>query len=139
MVAIKQLGTNGGGYFGANSAVPFENPNYLTNMVEDISILLIPIAMVFALGYIIKRKKFAWMVFGVMTVGFLLLLFNACIMKCMATMKLLKWELHNHSAVWKEKKFVLVLLHLPIGQLLQQLHQMVRSIPCMIVSRHSAA
>jgi K+-transporting ATPase ATPase A chain len=77
MVAIKQLGTNGGGYFGANSAVPLENPNYLTNMVEDISIILIPIAMVFALGYIIKRRKFAWMVFGVMTVGFLLLLFNA--------------------------------------------------------------
>ena len=39
MVAIKQLGTNGGGYFGANSAVPLENPNYLTNMVEDISIM----------------------------------------------------------------------------------------------------
>jgi K+-transporting ATPase ATPase A chain len=77
MVAIKQLGTNGGGYFGANSAVPLENPNYLTNMVEDISIILIPIAMVFALGYIIRRRKFAWMVFGVMTVGFLLLLFNA--------------------------------------------------------------
>ncbi len=74
MVAIKQLGTNGGGYFGANSAVPLENPNYLTNIVEDISIILIPIAMVFALGYILKRRKFAWMVFGVMTMGFLLLL-----------------------------------------------------------------
>jgi potassium-transporting ATPase potassium-binding subunit len=77
MVAIKQLGTNGGGYFGANSAVPLENPNYLTNIVEDISILLIPIAMVFALGYIIKRRKFARTVFAVMTVGFLLLLGNA--------------------------------------------------------------
>jgi len=77
MVAIKQLGTNGGGYFGANSAVPLENPNYLTNMVEDVSILLIPIALVFALGYIIKRRKFAWMVFGVMTLGFVLLLVNA--------------------------------------------------------------
>jgi K+-transporting ATPase ATPase A chain len=77
MVAIKQLGTNGGGYFGANSAVPLENPNYLTNIVEDVSILLISIALVFALGYIIKRRKFAWMVFAVMTVGFLLLLGNA--------------------------------------------------------------
>ena len=71
-IAIKQLGTNGGGFFGANSAVPFENPNYFTNMVECVSIILIPIAMVFALGYIIKRRKFAWMVFGVMTVGFML-------------------------------------------------------------------
>ena len=77
MVAIKQLGTNGGGYFGANSAVPLENPNYLTNIIEDVSIILIPIAMVFALGYIIKRRKFAWMVFAVMTVGFLLLLASA--------------------------------------------------------------
>src|SRR5205085_3289370 len=72
MIAIKQLGTNGGGFFGANSAVPFENPNYFINMIENISILLIPIAMIFALGYILKRKKFGWMVFGVMTLGFLL-------------------------------------------------------------------
>ncbi|MEQ1675463.1 MAG: potassium-transporting ATPase subunit KdpA [Chitinophagaceae bacterium] len=77
MVAIKQLGTNGGGYYGPNSAHPLENPNYFTNIVENLSILLIPIAMVFALGYILKRKRFAWMVFGVMTVGFLLLLGNA--------------------------------------------------------------
>lgn len=74
MIAIKQLGTNGGGFFGVNSAHPFENPNYLTNAVEDISILLIPIAMVFALGYILKRRKLAWTIFGVMTIGFILLL-----------------------------------------------------------------
>lgn len=74
MVAIKQLGTNGGGFFGANSAVPLENPNYFTNIIENICIILIPIAMVFALGYMIKRKKLAWMIFGVMTVGFLLFL-----------------------------------------------------------------
>lgn len=72
-VAIKQLGTNGGGFFGPNSAHPLENPGYFTNMVETISIFLIPIAMVFALGYILKRKKLAWTIFGVMTIGFLLL------------------------------------------------------------------
>ena len=77
MIAIKQLGTNGGGYYGPNSANPMENPNYFTNIVENLAILLIPIAMVFALGYIIKRRKFAWMVMAVMTVGFLLLLGNA--------------------------------------------------------------
>lgn len=71
MVAIKQLGTNGGGFFGANSAVPLENPSYLTNIVENVSIILIPIAMIFALGYVLKRKKLAWMIFGVMTLGFL--------------------------------------------------------------------
>jgi len=74
MVAIKQLGTNGGGFFGANSAHPLENPNYFTNMVENICIVLIPIALIFSLGHILKRKKLAWMIFGVMTVGFLLFL-----------------------------------------------------------------
>jgi potassium-transporting ATPase potassium-binding subunit len=73
-VAIKQLGTNGGGFFGPNSAHPFENTNYLTNIVQTISIVLIPMALVFALGFILKRKKLAWVIFGVMTIGFLLLL-----------------------------------------------------------------
>jgi potassium-transporting ATPase potassium-binding subunit len=71
MIAIKQIGTNGGGFFGANSAVPFENPNYFTDMVENVCIILIPIALVFALGYILKRKRLAWVIFGVMTIGFL--------------------------------------------------------------------
>ncbi|KAA9038393.1 potassium-transporting ATPase subunit KdpA [Ginsengibacter hankyongi] len=73
MIAIKQLGTNGGGYFGVNSAHPFENPNYFTNMVENICIILIPAALIFALGYMLKRKRFTWIVFGIMTLGFLLL------------------------------------------------------------------
>ena len=74
MVAIKQLGTNGGGFFGVNSAHPLENPNYFTNIIENVCIILIPIAMIFALGYVLKRKRLAWMIFGVMTLGFLLLL-----------------------------------------------------------------
>ncbi len=72
MVAIKQLGTNGGGFFGVNSAHPLENPNYFTNIVENVLIILIPIAMVFALGYMLKKSRFAWMIFGIMTIGFLL-------------------------------------------------------------------
>ena len=72
MIAIKQVGTNGGGFYGVNSAHPLENPNYLTNIVETISIPLISIALVFALGFYLKRKKLAWMIFAVMTVGFLL-------------------------------------------------------------------
>ncbi len=73
-VSIKQLGTNGGGFYGPNSTNPMENPNYLTNIVETVSIFLIPIAMVFALGYVLRRRKLAWMIFGVMTIGFLCLL-----------------------------------------------------------------
>jgi len=75
MIAIKQVGTNGGGWFGVNSAHPFENPNYLTNIVENISIIIIPIALVFALGFYLNKKKLAWVVFGVMTIGFLIMLF----------------------------------------------------------------
>jgi K+-transporting ATPase ATPase A chain len=74
MVAIKELGTNGGGFFGANSAHPLENPNFVTNMTENIALTLIPLAMVFALGFYLKRNKLAYMIFGVMTVGFLALL-----------------------------------------------------------------
>jgi K+-transporting ATPase ATPase A chain len=72
-VAIKQLGTNGGGFYGPNSAHPLENPSYLTNIAETISIILIPIAMIFAMGFILKRRKLAWTIFGVMTIGFLCL------------------------------------------------------------------
>jgi K+-transporting ATPase ATPase A chain len=77
MVAIKQIGTNGGGFYGANSAHPLENPDYITNMVEDISIILIPIAMVFALGFYLKKKRLANAIFMVMTIGFLLFLIPA--------------------------------------------------------------
>ena len=73
MIAIKHLGTNGGGWFNANSAHPLENPNYFTNMLEVIAQVLIPIAMIFAMGFYIKRKKFAYVIFGVMTVGLLCL------------------------------------------------------------------
>jgi potassium-transporting ATPase potassium-binding subunit len=72
MISIKQLGTNGGGFFGANSAQPFENPSYFTNIVENVCIMLIPIALIFALGHILKRRKLSWIIFGVMTIGFLL-------------------------------------------------------------------
>ena len=71
--AIKHLGTNGGGFFGANSAHPFENPNYFTNIWEMVIQMIIPLALIFALGYVIKRPRLSWMIFGVMTIGFLML------------------------------------------------------------------
>ncbi|MGK6352153.1 potassium-transporting ATPase subunit KdpA [Parapedobacter sp. DT-150] len=72
-IAIKHVGTNGGGFFGVNSAHPFENPTYLTNITEMIGQLIVPLAMIFAFGYFINRRKLSWMIFGVMTVGFLIL------------------------------------------------------------------
>jgi K+-transporting ATPase ATPase A chain len=74
MIAIKHVGTNGGGYFGANSAHPFENPNYLTNIVEVTSQFIIPVGMIIALGFFIRRKKLSWVIFGVMLVGTLMLM-----------------------------------------------------------------
>lgn len=56
-IAIKQTGTNGGGYFGVNSAHPLENPNIFTNLLEMISILLIPAALCFTFGKAVKNKK----------------------------------------------------------------------------------
>lgn len=56
-VAIKQLGTNGGGFFGANAAHPFENPTILANFFENLAILLIPAALIFAFGFWVKDWK----------------------------------------------------------------------------------
>lgn len=72
-VAIKHLGTNGGGFFGANSAHPLENPNYITNMTEMVTQMIIPFALVFALGFYLNKRKLSWVIFTVMTVGFLAL------------------------------------------------------------------
>ncbi|MET0242775.1 MAG: potassium-transporting ATPase subunit KdpA [Flavitalea sp.] len=73
MIAIKHVGTNGGGWFGANSAHPLENPNYFTNCVELIAHFILPLSMVFAFGFFIRKKKMAYVIFGIMTIGFLVL------------------------------------------------------------------
>jgi K+-transporting ATPase ATPase A chain len=65
-VAIKQLGTNGGGFFGANSTHPFENPTFFTNIIESVSIILIPMACVWMFGRITGRMRHAAIVFAVM-------------------------------------------------------------------------
>jgi K+-transporting ATPase ATPase A chain len=65
-LTIKQLGTNGGGFFGPNSTHPFENPNFWTNMVSTICIVLIPMACVWMFGRIIGRMRHAAVVFAVM-------------------------------------------------------------------------
>ncbi len=65
-VAIKQLGTNGGGFFNANSAHPFENPNRITNFLELLAIIMIPAATVYAYGIIINSTKHGWLLFFAM-------------------------------------------------------------------------
>jgi potassium-transporting ATPase potassium-binding subunit len=71
-IAIKQLGTNGGGFYNSNSAVPFENPTGLSNFIELLAILLIPAAQVFMFGKMVLARRHALMVFISMFVVFAL-------------------------------------------------------------------
>ena len=66
--AIKMIGSNGGGFFNANSAHPFENPNGFTNILETFAILMIPMALVFAFGYIIRNFKQGLAIFSAMMI-----------------------------------------------------------------------
>ncbi len=68
VVAIKQLGTNGGGFFGPNSAHPFENPTAISNVVECASIILIPMACVVLFGTMLRNNRHATVVYSVMMV-----------------------------------------------------------------------
>ena len=67
-VAIKMLGSNGGGFFNANSAHPFENPSGITNFLQMLSILLLPMSLVFAFGYMVRNFKQGVAIFSVMMV-----------------------------------------------------------------------
>lgn len=66
MVAIKQLGTNGGGWYGPNSAFPLENPTPFSNLLETVALVLLPVAQVFMIGHLLRNLAFARLVFGVM-------------------------------------------------------------------------
>lgn len=73
-IAIKQLGTNGGGFFNTNSAHPFENPTPLSNFVEMLSILLIPAALCYTFGKLVKDTRQGWAILTAMTLIFVALL-----------------------------------------------------------------
>ena len=66
MVAVKQLGTNGGGWYGPNSSVPLENPTPLSNLLETVALVLVPLAVVFMVGPLVGRRKLTALVFGTM-------------------------------------------------------------------------
>lgn len=71
LVSIKHLGTNGGGFFGVNSSHPFENPTPLSNVMEILSMFLIPASLPFTFGFMAKSRKQGWMIFGAMGLLFL--------------------------------------------------------------------
>lgn len=70
-IAVKQLGSNGGGFFNANSAHPFENPTFAANLIENFAILLIPMAFVFMFGYMIKKTRQGRALFFTMLILFI--------------------------------------------------------------------
>jgi K+-transporting ATPase ATPase A chain len=76
-LAIKQLGTNGGGFFNVNSAHPFENPTPLSNLLEVLSILLIAAALCYTFGYMVKDKRQGWVLLIAM-----LIIFIPCLWTC---------------------------------------------------------
>jgi K+-transporting ATPase ATPase A chain len=65
-IAIKQLGTNGGGFFNTNSSHPFENPTQLSNFIENWAILIIPLALAFTFGHMVRDRRQGWAVFAMM-------------------------------------------------------------------------
>lgn len=69
-IAIKQLGTNGGGFFGVNSAHPFENPTIASNLAQCLSILLISVAFCFLFGRMVGDRRQGWAIFAAMAVMF---------------------------------------------------------------------
>jgi K+-transporting ATPase ATPase A chain len=71
VVSIKQLGTNGGGYFGPNSTHPYENPTPFSNFVETWSITIIPMSMVVMLGHMVRRRRLAVVIFATMLAVYL--------------------------------------------------------------------
>ncbi|GAB3635066.1 potassium-transporting ATPase subunit KdpA [Hymenobacter arcticus] len=88
LLAIKELGSNGAGFFGPNCAHPFETPDFAAFVLHHFAVLLLPMAFVFMVGFYLKRTRFAVLVFGVMTAGLLLLLVPAVVA-----------ELHSNPAV----------------------------------------
>ncbi|MEQ7418345.1 potassium-transporting ATPase subunit KdpA [Xanthomonas campestris pv. campestris] len=87
MVAVKQLGTNGGGWYGPNSSVALENPTPLSNLLETLALVLLPMSVVFMVGYLTGRKRLTALVFGTM------------LLMSVASTGLLLWsEAHSGSA-----------------------------------------
>ena len=97
-IAIKQLGTNGGGFFNVNSAHPYENPTPLSNFIEMLSILLIAAALCFTFGRMVRDMRQGWAVLGAMVVIFLVLLGVAVISEQGGNPAFAKWGIDQTAS-----------------------------------------
>ncbi|MBL0740004.1 potassium-transporting ATPase subunit KdpA [Chryseolinea lacunae] len=104
MVTIKQVGTNGGGYFGPNSTHPFENPDYITNFAENFAIIIIPIALIFAFGFYIGKPKVGYAFFAAMTVVFLAFVFITVHFESQGNTELAKMGIDNSLGAMEGKE-----------------------------------
>jgi K+-transporting ATPase ATPase A chain len=102
--SIKHLGTNGGGYFGTNAAHPFENPTPLTNLIHILCMMLLPSALVYAFGVMVRNKRQGWTIFAAMGAMFLIFLVTVFIAEYHGTPALNTLGIHGNME-GKEVRF----------------------------------
>jgi len=107
LVSIKHLGTNGGGFFGVNSAHPFENPSPLTNVIEILSMWCIPAALTYTYGRFAKNQKQGWVIFGAMAILFIAFLSLIYISESNGNPAMNAIGLSSEQGSMEGKKFVL--------------------------------
>jgi potassium-transporting ATPase potassium-binding subunit len=100
-IAIKQLGTNGGGFFNVNSAHPFENPTPLTDFLEMLAILLIPAALCYTFGKMVKDTRQGWAILAAMTVVFVALVIPCALLEQRGNPALTALEVDQHASPLK--------------------------------------
>ena len=137
-VAIKMLGTNGGGFFNANAAHPFENPTALSNFIQMLSIFIIPSALVYLLGRKVKNTRHGWAVWSAMAIMFRGWHDHLRSLRVQGKSRFtLRWAAQAQS-IWKAKKPVsgssIPLYSRPSRRMLLA----ARSMPCMTASRRWA-
>ena len=98
-IAIKQLGTNGGGFFNVNSAHPFENPNPLTNFLELLAILLIPAALCYTFGLMVGDRRQGWAIFAAMMIIFIPFLIAGVVFEQSCDPALLKLGINTQTTL----------------------------------------
>ncbi len=103
--AIKLLGTNGGGFFNVNSAMPYENPTWLSNFVEMLAILLIPAGLTSMYGRMVDNKRQGWMVFGAMMALFAVAVAVIYVNESDPTPAMQAAGLHGPNLEGKEQRF----------------------------------
>lgn len=103
-IAIKQLGTNGGGFFNVNSAHPFENPTPLSNLLEMLSILLLPAALCYTFGLMVNDRRQGWAIYAAMTIIFTVLLLTCTTLEKSGNPLFAKWGVEQTAGNMEGKE-----------------------------------